>query len=351
MEITFLGDIGKAFVPNRFRANLRRYFLKAGITEVPYNLFGGIFYLSLIITFIIYFWKVFPLTSTLDITLSLSQSNLSNFLKVLSYAAATWFVLPILFTFLFAFAIYYYLEIRIYNRTKRMEEVLPDFLRFVSENLKGGMSFEKALWSSIKPEFDVLASEVRLSAKKVMTGQDVEEALTEFTTKYDSPILSRAFNLIIEGMKGGGRIADLIDKIIEDIEEMKELKREMRTTNLSYIIFITFVVLIVTPALFTLSFQFLMVLKGISAKIGNLPTVSIGMPISFGKVSIDSEVFKRFSIYALAIISGFSAIIVSIISKGDIKGGVKYIPIYIAGSIIAYLVFMVAMSGFFSSMF
>jgi len=122
--------------------------------------------------------------------------------------------------------------------------VLPDFLRFVSENLKGGLPFERALWSAIRPEFGVLASEVRLAAKRVMTGQDVDEALQEFTSKYESPMLRRSFNLITEGMKGGGEIADLIDRIVEDIEDTKELKSEMATTNLSYVIFVSFVVLI-----------------------------------------------------------------------------------------------------------
>ncbi len=343
MDLKFLEETGKSFVLTRLRPNLRSYFLKAGLMEVPYRLFGAMFYLSLVLTFFFYFWKINPMFYNLENTFSVS-------FKLALYTALTWLVLPIVLTAAFALALYFYLDIRIYNRTKRMEEVLPDFLRFVSENLKGGMSFEKALWSSIRPEFDVLAAEVRLAAKKVLTGQDVEEALSEFTSKYDSPMVKRAFDLVIEGIKGGGKIADLIDRIIEDIEEMRELKSEMRTTNLSYVIFITFVVIIVTPALFTLAFQFLTVLQGISAKLSNAPQVSMGLPISLGKSAIDSGSFKEFSQYALIMISGFASIIVSIISTGNIKSGLKYIPIYIIASILAYNLFMIVTSGFFSSL-
>lgn len=342
MKIIFLEEFGKAFVPKRIRSGLRRHFLKAGLTEVPYKMFGGMFYISLLATFVIYFLKVYPLF--------FKQTSKA---AIFAYTAATWTVLPLLFSTFLAMAFYFYLDLRIYNRTKRMEDVLPDFLRFVSENLKGGMSFEKALWSSIRPEFDVLANEVRLAAKKVMTGQDVEDALHEFTDKYDSPILKRAFELILEGMKGGGRIADIIDRIIEDIEELRELKAEMRATNLSYVIFISFVVIIVAPALFTLSFQFLIVLKGISAKLGSsvVQQTAISLPISFGKVSINPDIFRQFSQYALAVISGFSGIIVSIINRGSIKGGVRLIPIYIVSSLIAYNVFMLMATSVFSRIF
>ncbi len=341
-QLFFLEEFGKAFVPKRFRPNLRAYFLKAGVMDVPYKMFGGLFYASIVATFIFYFWKINPIF--------LNDPNISP-ITIFLYTAATWFVLPLALTAFFGLALYFYIDMMIYNRTKKMEEVLPDFLRFVSENLKGGMSFEKALWSSIKPEFGILAGEVRLAAKKVMTGQEVEEALNEFTSKYDSPIMKRAFDLITEGMKGGGRIAELIDRIIEDIEEMRELKAEMRTTNLSYIIFVTFVVLIVTPALFTLSYQFLIVLQGLSSKLGDTSSIQASsLPISFGKVAIDSEGFRQFSMYALAIISGFSAIIVSIISKGNIKGGIRLVPIYIFSSITAYTLFMIVTKGFFSSL-
>ncbi len=340
-SVIFLEEFGKAFVPKRIRPFMRLHFLKAGITEVPYKLFGGIFYISLIGTVLAYFRYVYPL---FDIDFSLA--------KVFLYTAATFIILPLGLVVLLAFAYYFYLDMRIFNRTKRMEDVLPDFLRLVAENLKGGMSFENALWSSIKPEFGVLAAEVRLAAKKVMTGQDVEDALDELTSKYRSPILTRAFDLILAGMKGGGRIADIIDRIIEDIDEANNLKAEMKATNLSYIIFVTFVVIVVTPALFTLSFQFLIVLKSMAAKIAvsSSGSANVGLPISFGKVNIDTEGFKMFSMYAVGMISFFASIIVSIISSGTVKGGIKLVPIYILGSILIYKVMMLVVGTMFKGL-
>ncbi len=348
MKLIFLEEFGKAFVPKRIRPGLRSYFLKAGITDVPYKLFGAFFYLSLIITFVLYFYKVYP-----EFFASESLT------KIFLYTAITWFVLPIFFTMLFGIMLYFYLDLRIFNRTQKMELVLPDFLRFVGENLRGGMPFEKALWTAIKPEFGILASEVRLAAKKVMTGEPVEDALHEFTGKYDSPMMRRNFDLIIEGMKGGGEIADLIDGVIENISETRQLKEEMKAANMTYVIFVTFVVIVVAPALFTLSYQFLVILKSFGARLG--PAISGqtaagvgGFGSLFGniaKISVEPGQFRTFSMQALATIALFSSMIVSIINKGSIKGGIKYMPFFILGAEMVYLGAMIVATAIFSQMF
>lgn len=335
-------SVGKAFVFSRIRPKIRGYFLKAGIVDVPYSLFGMLFWISIVpvaYAFIFYGWSYI---------LSL---DLNIFLEFV-FALILWLALHGAVIVLLLFAIYFYLDIKIFNRTKKMEEVLPDFLRMVSENLKGGMPFEKALWSSIKPEFGILANEIRLSAKKVITGQDVDEALRSFTEKYDSQILRRSFDLIIEGIKGGGKVADVMDRVIDTIEETKELKSEMAATNLSYVIFVAVIVLFVAPGLFALSFQFLTVLQNISEKIssasGGADAGSTGMPISFGNISVEPDIFQSFSLNALLVISFFASLMISIIQTGTIKGGVKYIPMLMIGSFVMYKVLMFIATNVFA---
>ncbi|MBU4493638.1 MAG: type II secretion system F family protein, partial [Nanoarchaeota archaeon] len=284
MKIVFLEEFGKAIIPERVRPRLRQYLLKTGITEVPYRTFGAMFYLFILLTIFLSFKYAYPFIVD---TFSLWKIFLL-FLAVIAIGSAI-----AILTFAI---IYFYLDLRIFNRTKQMEEVLQEFLKFVSENLKGGMSFEKALWSAIKPEFGILASEVRLAAKKVMTGQDVDEAITEFTDKYDSPMLRRSFNLIIEGLKGGGRIAELIDRVIENIEETRMLKKDMAATNMTYVIFITFVVIVIAPGLFALSYQLLTILGNFVAKIGVTEVRGgITLPLTISTISIKPDDFVVFS--------------------------------------------------------
>lgn len=338
-----LGGVGKAFIFERFRPKLRSYLSKAGITEVPYALLGIFFWLSILpvsYIFIFYGWGTI---------LKHTHNLIFQFLA----AIALWAVVHATVLACIAVASYLYLDLRIFNRTKRMEAVLPDFLRLVSENLKGGMPFERSLWSAIKPEFGILSQEVRLAAKKVMTGSDVDEAIVEFTSKYDSPMLRRSFDLILEGLKGGSRTADVIDRVIDTTEETKELKAEMTATNLSYIIFVVIIVVVVAPGLFTLSFQFLTILQGLGERISStgVGQATAGLPISFGNVSVDPAKFRDFSRYALMVISAFSGMIISLISKGSIRAGIRFVPFLFIGSQVVYAVSMKIGTSVFSKLF
>jgi pilus assembly protein TadC len=336
--------VGKAFVFERFRSKIKQYFSKAGIHEVPYSYMGLLFWLSIIPVAYIFIFKIW------DFITSTSQNVILQFLLAVGF----WVVVHLTVLSALVIVAYIYLDLTIYNRTKKMENVLPDFLRLVSENLKGGMPFEKSLWSSIKPEFGILSNEVRLAAKKVMTGAEVETALVEFTSKYDSPVLKRSFDLIMEGIKGGGKTADIIDRVIDTIEQTNELKADMAATNLSYVIFVIIIVLVVAPFLFTLSFQFLTILQGLGERVastGSDQTAGAGLGLSFGGSSVDPQAFSNFSKYALMVISTFAGMILSIISKGSIKGGIRYIPFLFLGSQLAYLVAMKIGTSVFSGFF
>ncbi|MBW2988520.1 hypothetical protein DRJ48_04800 [Candidatus Woesearchaeota archaeon] len=326
LKVIFLEEFGKAFIPKRFRPYLRNYLLKAGVSEVPYKLYGGFFYLSLVVTYIVYILLVYP---------ALRGRSL---IEVLLYSFGSWVGIQLGVIFAIGLIYYLYMEQRIYIRTQKMEEVLDEFLHIVSENIKGGMTLEEAFWNAVKPEFGVLSSEIRLAAKKVMTGEDVTDALREFTSKYNSPMLTRSFNLIIQSIEGGGRISDIIDRVIRNIVETKRLKKEMAATNLTYVIFVSFVVIAVAPALFTLSNQFLRILGEFSPTVGGLegPT---NLPLNLGRISINPVIFQRFSIYAIATISIFASMIISIIRKGSIRAGVKLIPVYLSLSFLMYSLF------------
>jgi len=152
-KVIFLEEFGKAFVPKKFIPNLRIYLLKAGLNEVPYKFFGLLFYITALITSVIFISFIFPFLKKLSL------------LKVLIYSFLGWFTTQLLFATLFILLVYFYLDLKIYHRTKKMEEQLPDFLQVVSANLKGGMTFERALWSAIKPRFDVLGSEMAIASK------------------------------------------------------------------------------------------------------------------------------------------------------------------------------------------
>lgn len=336
-SLVSLTEFGKAFIPKSIRPKLRRYLLKAGYTQVPFHTYGAIFLLSIILSATIYIFFLYPLLQGLG----------SLLFMILTFIF--WVIIQASILILIIVLIYVHLDLKIFKRTREMENVLEEFLRYVSENLKGGMSFDKALWGAIRPQYGTLADEMNLVAKRVITGRDITDALIEFTDKYNSPLLKRSFQLIIEGMKGGGNIAYIIDKVERNIRETKDLKEEMVAANTTYVIFMAAIVLVIAPALFGLSYNLLEVLKSIGGKLAASSGGGGGM-MDFSKININPSIFKWFSIGALSVIALFSSMILSIIQKGNVKEGLKYIPIFVVISILMYLLFKAILGIVFGGM-
>ncbi len=319
-------EFGKAFIFKRIRPGIRRFFLKAGYDDVPYSFFGWLFFITAAITALAYIIVFYPIISAY-------QTGSIFVITFLSWILVQGALITLAIIYL-----YFDLNIRIYRRTKELEKILPDYLQMVSANLKGGMSFEKSLWNAIKPEFGIISKEISIVYKKVMTGNDLTEALREFTEKYDSPILRRSFDLIISEVETGGKVSHIVDKVIENINKTKQLAQEMSAATLSYIIFIGAIVIVIAPALFALSYQLLTIMIGFSAKLSTINASAI--PITFAALQISPNDFRTFSIGALIVIALFSSMIVSIIEKGDIQGGLRYIPMFLVSSIIVYIILM-----------
>jgi hypothetical protein len=337
-RIIFLEEFGKAFVPKRVIPHLRLFLLKAGIPNVPYKFFGALFYLTAIITASIYMIYIYPFL------LQYSQ------LILLALSTVLWFVIQISLATFFILMIYFYVDLRIYLRTKKMEEMLPDFLQVVASNLKGGMSFENALLGAIKPRFTILASEMAEVSKKVMTGHDVGKALSELGEKYDSPMLRRSIDLMISELESGGQIADMIDKIVDNIKETKVLKEEISASAVAYTIFMAAIVIVISPLLFSLSFHLLIVILNFVSRLTAVTGSTGTLPFSVSEVVVNPDSFRYFSIAAIAVISFFSSLIVSIVEKGNVKSGLKYIPIFLISSLIFYFIFMKILSLVFSGL-
>jgi flagellar protein FlaJ len=243
-------------------------------------------------------------------------------------------------------AVYFYLDYRIYRRTKELEEVLPDFLQLASSNIAAGMPIDRALWYAIRPNFGVLAKEMEDVAKATMAGEDLEVCLVRLTEKYDSTVLKRSISILIEGLHAGGEMADLLNKIALNIDEMKIMKKEMAANVTTYAIFITFASVVIAPFLFALSTELLSIIIKITGTLnlqGSSSVLSIGAPDPNAVAN-----FKIFSIFMLLISTVFSACIVSVIKRGNIMEGIKTIPVYAAVAIAIYYFSLFVLSGMFS---
>jgi Flp pilus assembly protein TadB len=246
----------------------------------------------------------------------------------------------------------FYLDMRIYQRTKAVEEVFPDFLQLTSANISAGMPVDKALWYAVRPGFGVLAKEIENVAKNTMAGEDLSAALTMFSRKYDSKVIQRSISLLLEGMAAGGEMADLLNKISLNIEEEKILQKEMAASVTTYVIFITFATIVAAPVLFGLANQLLVVIGSITSKLGpTMKNANSFFTIGFSGNAIKTSDFRIFSYLVLIISAISSACIVSVIKKGRVRDGLKSIPIYIIVSVVLFTLASLIISSLFTGVF
>ncbi|NTV22896.1 MAG: type II secretion system F family protein [Nanoarchaeota archaeon] len=331
---TWLENLGKSIIPEKFRVNIKSYMYKTGRSDVPYRNYGILFIICMLGTIVAYSLLLFPLLRTQHMLVLIFGSFIA--LSGVSFAIIA----------IAIFSVYVYYEFVIFRRTMMIEEVLPDFLEEVSVNLRAGMSFDKALWNSLEPEFGVLEKEIQIVAKKVMAGDDTEKALKEFSEKYNSLLLQESMDMIVVGLKSGGNISELIEKIVKNVKDAYYLKKELIASVMSYIIFISVTAIIISPILFALSYNLMIIIQSLGEK---LTTSSSGgiLPSIGGFSSISPADFVLFSKFSVILIASIASIIIAELREGSVKAGIKYLFLYIP---VAYLVYIV-MLGLLSTMF
>jgi Flp pilus assembly protein TadB len=228
------------------------------------------------------------------------------------------------------------------KRAKFAEEVLPDVLQLMAGNIRSGLTPDKALLFSARPEFGILEKEIKLAGSKTLAGKPIEEALLEMAKRIKSRIVERTFNLIAEGMRKGGEIASLLEETANDIRDWKTMKKEISAQVGMYTIFIFIAVGIATPLLFAFSSHLVetMVKVTFSLKIEEQARQFIGIEgFRIGQISLDPEFIKTYALVATSISSLFGSLIIGLLQEGKEKAGIKYIPILL---ILNYLIFFTA---------
>jgi flagellar protein FlaJ len=254
---------------------------------------------------------------------------------------------------LYIVAIYVMLEYKIEGRKTKMEEMLPDYLQITAANLRSGVALDRAMLLAAKPEFGYLSDDVKEMNRRVFGGESFETAIKTLASRYRSYQLSHAVKMVLEGLRYGGAVADLLLQISKDMRSQQLMQKEISGQMFMYSIFIVFAGLIAAPVLYGLTSQMIVttdtVWKGILAQNpGGLPTEGI----SFLKPSppqITPSEYHEFSIAAIVIITAFASLIVSAISSGSAMKGIRYLPVFVILGVLIFLAMVAVVGGVFAS--
>ncbi|MDE1860441.1 MAG: type II secretion system F family protein [Candidatus Micrarchaeota archaeon] len=250
----------------------------------------------------------------------------------------------------FVFAI---LEFRIEQRKEFIENALPDFLQLTSANMRSGVALSKAMIMAVRPEFKYFGDDVSMMGKQLYAGDTIEHSLKQLASRYRSQQFKRTVRMIIEAQQYGGGMTDLLNQIGKDMRSQRIIQKEVAGQLFMYTIFIAFAALVGAPALYALTNQMVGVTATIWSQIslGNiskLPSLGVSF-LKLSKPQITPDGYFWFSIFAIMIITGCGAFIISAITTGNALKGIRFMPVFIViGFGIFYIVSLVIGSVFAS---
>lgn len=281
------------------------------------------------------------------------------FLKAWMGTSLIMAIIPSIFTVIAIFIAPYLLFTLVADaRKKEIETVLPDILLLTSANIKSGMTIDRAILFSARPEFGTLSDHFKKAAFKVYSGAEVEETLSGMTHNIKSGIFGRTIDLLVEGIKGGGSVAKLLEETATDIRNSEAVQREIKSTVTMYVMFLVIAGVIGAPVLYAISTFMVTSISSMwgqqgsgGAEMSNAMAASGSSFITFSSpAGLDVSTFSYFAIGAIIITTFFAGIIISMIQTGNAKQGIKYVPILVSASLTIYFAIRAVLMKIFGAM-
>ena len=217
-------------------------------------------------------------------------------------------------------------SLRTSARIKKIENVFPDFLQLVASNLRAGMTVDRAMLLSARPEFEPLDKEILQSGRDISTGKPIGFALKAMAKRIDSEKISKTLSIILSGIRTGGNLAILLEETSRNMRKRDFVEKKAASQVLMYTIFIFLAVSIFAPGLFSLSGVLVGTMTDLMGGV-NPDSLPQNIPISFSSVNISVDFIFYFSVLFIVAMDIMASLVLGLVSKGNEKEGLRYLPI------------------------
>lgn len=333
-----LKQIGEFVFHSKKKKVIKKLLTQAGYSEIPYGQLATLFFVTIamaIISLIIFIFKSGITSLHIALIIPLSLLLLVGFETIIVILA--YFILKI------------YITTRIFGRMQNIEKHLPLFLREFSTNLKAGREFVDALEDSLTSELGVLNDDVAHMIIEIRAGKLTEEVVKEYSLRYDSYAINETFGIVLDSYAEGGGLAEILDRVAYNLETINFLKKSAVASVYNYIIFMSIVSLLITPILFALSYNVLVLIQSLLTRVAR--SGSTYLPSFISPLEINFSHFTTFSWICVGVISGSAAAIIALIKKGTLRGSVVLILTYMLIAIGIYQLFFYILQHLFTILF
>jgi len=159
-----------------------------------------------------------------------------------------------------------YPKMQIKKRVRQVERNLVFALRAMLVQMRSGVSLFNALsMIASSDRFGYLSEELKEAVDNISTGMSEEKALQQIALKNPSPYLRKAIWQIINGMKAGAYISDVLSESVSTIVREQQIGIQKYGNNLKILSLMYLMIGVIIPAL---GITFLIV-------IGSFPKIEI----------------------------------------------------------------------------
>ncbi len=233
-----------------------------------------------------------------------------------------------------------------------VNKILPDVLMLISSNLRSGMTVEQAILNASRPEFKSFAIELGNASKKTLMGENFVKASESITKHIDSKDLKYVVELINEGQKSGGNLANLLSTVSYDLRAKQRLLQKTNASTITYVIMFFIATILGAPLLFSLSTFLVSTMEGL---------ITVNVPLSFEsqvsrtlriKAPIITENYLNYLSISMILLNAlFVSFMLGYIQKGRANNGIKWIPILMPLSVFFFFLFKNIINSVFTGFF
>jgi Flp pilus assembly protein TadB len=310
-------------IPKGFRRKMEQQIMYAGMKESVELFLGQVMILGLIFS-ILGFFVPFGI--------------FGDFRKPYIFGAPLVFVAGIGLAYL-------YLFFKAEERTKAIENRLPDVFQMIAANLRAGMTPYKALKTLNKEQLGPLYEEVEAATSKALGTESFADNIMRISERVNSELLEKSLKLFTTTMRSGGKLAGLLEELASDISETHALRNELQTSTKTYTAFIMFTIIFGTPLLLAISINFVDMITKMQTKTAT-QTAGFGMGSLMGEVSISADFLRQISISMIFLTAIFASMLIGVIGDGNMKSGLKYAPAIFFACMVMFVIANYAVANY-----
>lgn len=249
-------------------------------------------------------------------------------------------------------AFYFVLEFLVDQRARNIEEVLPDALQLMAANIRAGMTPDKAIWLSARPEFGEFTKEINKMGERAVSGMSFKDAMREVGTRVRSGTLRRVTQMIAEGIDSGGELASLLDGVANDIRMAGIMEKEVHANIGAYVVFMMMAILFAGPLLYAVSINFVNITSEIRSVVGSYQVaVTTPIPTITRQPSVDTAALGDFALLNIAVAAFFGSLMMGVLRDGEEVRGIRFIPAFIPLALAVYAVASIAIGFLMRTLF